>query len=133
MTALFLYIAGRRGDTSMGKKGKEKGSPAAATGSSSTGQAPAATGGSGKGKGGGKAAKRGGGGGFPNVLVTPTDLQEAILSASGELVVLDFTAPWCSVCTKINPFLAKLSAELSAGWVRFTVTRTVLYSFDCIF
>lgn len=97
----------------MGGKKKSGGSGGGGSGSSSSDSGSSA--GSGKGVGGGKRAAKEGGG-FPNALITPADLKQAIAAAAEGLVVLDFTAPWCGVCKKINPFLSKLAAEQS-GYV----------------
>eukprot|EP00729_Bicosta_minor_P018358 gene18358-4666_t len=94
----------------MGGKKKSGGSGGGGSGSSSSDAGSSA--GSGKGVGGGKRAAKEGGG-FPNALITPADLKQAIAAAAEGLVVLDFTAPWCGVCKKINPFLSKLAAEQS--------------------
>ncbi len=55
------------------------------------------------------------------VEVNDKDSLTAVVSAAG-LTVVDYWAPWCKNCKKINPVLARLASELSA--VQFVKVNT---------
>jgi len=124
-------------DTGAGKS-NDNGNNAAATGGADDGDDVQERGGGAPGKGeahGGDPRgkkrrgkkKRGGGGKFAGStdavpwLKTRADFDAALREHKDELVVLDLTASWCSVCEKMTPSFDRLAAERINGAHLFKV------------